>query len=140
MNTENESGQVAAPKRRRGFALLTPENRRIVARMGGQTAHALGKAHRWTPEEARRHGRAGGRKIAENLVHMASIGRKGGFEASKNRERMARIGRLGGEAIARNRKHMAEIGARGGAATARRAETPASIPAMHDAVAVASQP
>jgi general stress protein YciG len=44
----------------RGFASQTPERRREIASMGGKKAHALGKAHRWTPEEARAAGRLGG--------------------------------------------------------------------------------
>ena len=45
----------------RGFASQTPERRREIASMGGKRAHQLGKAHRWTPEEARAAGRLGGR-------------------------------------------------------------------------------
>lgn len=44
----------------KGFATLTPERRREIASMGGKKAHQLGKAHRWTPEEAREAGRKGG--------------------------------------------------------------------------------
>ncbi len=44
----------------RGFASLTPEQRTVIARKGGKRAHALGRAHQWTPEEAARAGRKGG--------------------------------------------------------------------------------
>ena len=37
----------------RGFAALDPEHRREIARQGGRAAHALGRAHEFTPEEAR---------------------------------------------------------------------------------------
>ena len=37
----------------RGFAGLDPERRREIARMGGRAAHELGRAHEFTPEEAR---------------------------------------------------------------------------------------
>lgn len=37
----------------RGFASMTPERRREIARKGGRRAHQLGVANRWTPEEAR---------------------------------------------------------------------------------------
>lgn len=38
---------------KRGFAYMTAEGHRRVASIGGRKAHALGKAHRWTTEEAR---------------------------------------------------------------------------------------
>jgi len=38
---------------RRGFAGMDPERRRQIARLGGRAAHALGRAHEFTPEEAR---------------------------------------------------------------------------------------
>lgn len=44
----------------RGFATLSPERRRVIASKGGKAAQALGVAHNWTPEEARRAGRVGG--------------------------------------------------------------------------------
>lgn len=42
---------------RRGFAGMDPERQREIARKGGRTAHELGLAHEFTPEEAR-HARA----------------------------------------------------------------------------------
>lgn len=47
---------------RQGFASMTLEQRRAIARKGGAASHALGVAHRWTPEEARAAGRKGGLK------------------------------------------------------------------------------
>lgn len=41
-------------KRKQGFALLTPERMREVASMGGIVAHQQGRAHKFTPEEARK--------------------------------------------------------------------------------------
>lgn len=43
-----------------GFAVMTPERRREIAAMGGTAAHAKGKAHRFTSEEAIAAGRIGG--------------------------------------------------------------------------------
>lgn len=40
-------------KRGRGFAALTPEERSAIARQGGKAAHAGGRAHQFTPDEAR---------------------------------------------------------------------------------------
>jgi len=40
-------------KLHRGFAVIGVEQRKEIASQGGKTAHALGRAHKWTPEEAR---------------------------------------------------------------------------------------
>lgn len=47
-------------KKKRGFAALSPERRRELARIGGQRAQASGKAHRWTSAEAQEAGQKGG--------------------------------------------------------------------------------
>lgn len=44
----------------RGFASMSPEKKREIARKGGKAAHAQGRAHKWTSEEARVAGRKGG--------------------------------------------------------------------------------
>jgi general stress protein YciG len=56
---------------------MDPEKRREIARRGGQTAQSLGKAHRFTQEEARQAGAKGGRALSRNRAHMAEIGRRG---------------------------------------------------------------
>jgi uncharacterized protein len=48
-------------KKERGFKSLTDEERRRVASMGGKAAHAKGKRHVFTRDEARAAGRKGGR-------------------------------------------------------------------------------
>lgn len=68
----------AKPKSRRGFASMDPERHRQIAAMGGKTAHALGKAHEFTAEEARNAGRKGGNTTAQDKEHMARIGSLGG--------------------------------------------------------------
>jgi general stress protein YciG len=45
---------------KRGFAALTPDRLREIARKGGKAAHVAGTAHEFTPEEARVAGRKGG--------------------------------------------------------------------------------
>jgi len=45
----------------RGFASMTLERRREVAAKGGRNAHRLGRGHEWTPAEAAKAGRKGGR-------------------------------------------------------------------------------
>jgi hypothetical protein len=40
------------PKAPRGFAALAEDRRRAIAQRGGKAAHAAGRAHRFTSEEA----------------------------------------------------------------------------------------
>jgi len=46
--------------RNRGFASMDPKRQREIASEGGKAAHARGKAHKFTSEEAREAGRKGG--------------------------------------------------------------------------------
>lgn len=70
--------EEGSKKSRRGFASMTPERRREIARMGGKAAHVNGTAHQFTPEEAREAGKKGGKSVSANRDHMATIGKKGG--------------------------------------------------------------
>lgn len=54
-------------KGKRGFASMDLARRREIASQGGKTAHILGKAHEWTPEEAVLAGRKGGLAAAKKL-------------------------------------------------------------------------
>jgi general stress protein YciG len=111
---------VSAPEKGpRGFAALTPEQRREIASMGGKAAHAQGRGHRFTSEEARAAGRKGGQAAAAIPGNMSDMGRKGGRATSSDREHMATIGRKGGEVMATRPGHMREIGRRGGTARSR---------------------
>lgn len=78
-------------KSKRGFASLSKERQREIARLGGKKAHERGTAHRFDKEEARAAGRKGGTSVSENRAHMAEIGRKGGqargAAAQKQKER-----------------------------------------------------
>ena len=49
------------PSKPRGFAAMDAKRQREIASLGGQTAHRLGKAHRFSVEEARAAGAAGHR-------------------------------------------------------------------------------
>lgn len=62
----------------RGFASMTPEQRKQMASKGGQASQASGKSHRFGPQEAREAGRRGGALVAADRAYMAEIGRKGG--------------------------------------------------------------
>ena len=44
---------TAPPRRRRGFAVMSPEKQREIASKGGRAAHEQGTAHKWNAEEAR---------------------------------------------------------------------------------------
>lgn len=65
----------------KGFASLTPERRREIAKLGGDTASANGKAHRFTDEQRRRGGQTAGRSLSRE--HMQEIGRKGGQKSRR---------------------------------------------------------
>ena len=99
---------------RRGFASMAQERQRQIASKGGKAAHIKGRAHEFTPEQAREAGRKGGMAVSRDRLHMARIGRKGGEAVSGDRAHMARIGRNGGAAVSEDRQHMAEIGREGG--------------------------
>ena len=45
---------------KRGFASMSTERQREIARKGGRAAHEKGTAHQFTPDEAREAGRKGG--------------------------------------------------------------------------------
>jgi uncharacterized protein len=82
---------VMSDQRKRGFAAMSPEKQRAIARKGGQAAHGKGTAHEFSPEEARRAGHLGGKAVSANRAHMVAIGRKGGHSvqgslAARNRK------------------------------------------------------
>lgn len=47
-------------RKRRGFALMTPDRLKVVSRAGGKRAQAIGRGHQFSAEEAREAGRKGG--------------------------------------------------------------------------------
>lgn len=73
-------------KQRRGFAAMSDEARRELARRGGRAAHAQGRAHKFTPEEARVAGAKGGQKCSADREHMSEIGRRGGVANARKRK------------------------------------------------------
>src|SRR5271165_1150158 len=82
------------PRRKstRGFASMSAERQREIARKGGKAAHERGTAHEFTPDEARVAGRKGGETVSRDRKHMAEIGREGGqargIRASQRRRDM----------------------------------------------------
>lgn len=89
----------------RGFAAIDPQRHREIASMGGKAAQAAGKAHRFTPAEAREAGRKGGNAAAQNLEHMRKIGTAGGLAISQDREHMRKIGSTGGKHSKKGQSH-----------------------------------
>ena len=63
---------------RRGFASMDSQKQKEIASKGGRAAHAQGKAHEFTSDEARVAGRRGGESVSRDREHMAEIGRIGG--------------------------------------------------------------
>jgi uncharacterized protein len=63
-------------KMKRGFAVMDPVQVRELARRGGVAAHATGRAHEFTSEEARAAGRKGGiaASTERRVAHPESTG------------------------------------------------------------------
>lgn len=85
--TKTEITQNGQPRKRsgRGFASMDPERQRQIASLGGRAAHRSGRAHEFSPEEARRAGRKGGEAVSRNREHMAEIGSRGGRASGGSR-------------------------------------------------------
>jgi general stress protein YciG len=69
----------------RGFASMSSDKQREIARKGGRAAHERGTAHQFTSDEARAAGRKGGERVSTNREHMAAIGRLGGRSSAGRR-------------------------------------------------------
>lgn len=55
---------MESTKSKQGFAVMDRELVKAIARRGGIAAHAYGRAHKWTSEEAKLAGAKGGRANA----------------------------------------------------------------------------
>ena len=62
---------------------MDPATQRRIASLGGKEAQRLGRAHRYTSDEAKAAGQKGGKAVSANRAHMAEIGRKGGFAGKR---------------------------------------------------------
>src|SRR5271165_3172717 len=82
MTTHSNSERT---KSNRGFASMDTGKQREIASKGGKAAHAQGRAHEFTPDEARIAGRKGGEAVSRDRAHMAAIGRAGGQARGRNR-------------------------------------------------------
>src|SRR6202000_1767603 len=82
-NESDESAVEEKPARRpQGFACLSAEQRAAISSAGGKAAHARGRAHQFTSEEAREAGRKGGRgeparatgaAVREHLIKLGLV-------------------------------------------------------------------
>src|SRR3954471_14008145 len=70
----------------RGFASMSAERQKEIARKGGRAAHAKGTAHEFTADEARAAGQKGGQRVSTNREHMSRIGRIGGKRSAGRRQ------------------------------------------------------
>ena len=78
----------APPKSRRGFASMTPDQRRALGSRGGRTAHERGTANRFTPETASAAGRVPherGTAHKWTSEQAREAGRKGGMASRRTR-------------------------------------------------------
>lgn len=55
--TETTGTTPSTERRLRGFAAMSPEKKKEIASMGGRAAHACGRAHQFSSEEARAAGK-----------------------------------------------------------------------------------
>ena len=83
----DDSEETTTPKPR-GFAALTPDQRRALGSKGGRTAHERGTANKFTPESA---------SVAGRIPHERGTAHK--WTAEEARE----AGRKGGSALRRRR-------------------------------------
>jgi general stress protein YciG len=81
-------------KSRRGFAAMDPAMQRRISSRGGKAAHAAGRAHKFTHDEAAAAGAKGGKaahasgKAHEFTSEEARIaGRKGGQGRARQRRK-----------------------------------------------------
>jgi len=85
----NEETHATHVSKTRGFASMDADRQREIASKGGKAAHAQGRAHRFTSDEAREAGRKGGKAVSQDRQHMAEIGREGGMKrVLRARERL----------------------------------------------------
>jgi len=64
--SEMNNQENGARKSVRGFAAMSAEKQREIARKGGRAAHEQGVAHEWSSSEAREAGKKGGQARGRN--------------------------------------------------------------------------
>ncbi len=76
-------------KKKRGFAAMTPAQRRAIASKGGRAAQAKGTAHRWTAEEAAEAGHKGGKASQDSGAGNSFDSESGRKAVAKRRKRFS---------------------------------------------------
>lgn len=76
--------QTRTSKRKQGFATLPPDRVSYIASLGGRAAHASGRAHEFSKEQARAAGAKGGKGIVakRGLDYMREIGKRGAAKSA----------------------------------------------------------
>lgn len=87
--TTKEEQTTDAHTKARGFAAMSAERQREIARRGGKAAHARGTAHEFSCDEAREAGRKGGLAVAKDREYMSKIGREGARRSAVVRRKPA---------------------------------------------------
>jgi len=85
-NNATTISESESAKSNRGFASMSADRQREIARKGGRAAHAKGTAHEFTADEARAAGQKGGQRVSTNREHMSRIGRIGGKRSAGRRQ------------------------------------------------------
>ncbi|MFA6427686.1 MAG: stress-induced protein [Candidatus Magasanikbacteria bacterium] len=70
-------------EKKQGFLSMTVKQRQAIARKGGQSAHATGKAHKLTFEERSK----GGQKSQGNFKYRPEAAKEAGRKGGKARKR-----------------------------------------------------
>ena len=85
------------PKQMRGFARMNKEKLRRIASEGGIAAQNSKTANRFTSTTARKAGKVGGFRIAQDRDYMTELGRRGGLAkgVSMARKRAAQAAEQG---------------------------------------------
>lgn len=87
-NDQSNPGTAKPRSSPRGFAAMSQERQREIARQGGRAAHQQGKAHQFTSEEARAAGRRSheiGSAHRFTSEEARKAGRKGGENSRAGR-------------------------------------------------------
>lgn len=106
MDTTHASARSRNPDASRGFASMSDDRQREIARKGGRAAHAKGTAHEFTSDEARAAGQKGGQRVSANREHMSRIGRIGGKKSAGRRQEI-RAARMGDDSASNPGQHQA---------------------------------
>ena len=107
---------------------MDSDRQREIARTGGRAAHEKGKAHEFTPDEARQAGRKGGEKVSVNRQHMAEIGRRGGKSSAERRRATAQERRSMGNEGSQSATHENRGPDNGGGLSSQESEPGSNVP------------